>query len=271
MNYPITAFRKDEIKDGVYMETNCSLHESGVVTGLTRSWTNNNMQGAHSRMTIFLLDANKTRLKKMDEVACGVCGKWEELIRPIDKEARSDRSVSFSFQVPQALFPQVKYLEIVHYERSKSLPDYLEYLHLPEQLAVKDEQLTQYQEILKIMAKREPTNKTTIHATSIGFVQSGSGTVSNFSQNIGQNIDQIAKLINSLREMTQEFPETQREEALVHLDDLQDDISQPDKRTPPRIKTRIIGLWAVACTVAGLVAGAADFSNRHLQKLSKPL
>ncbi len=97
---------------------------------------------------------------------------------------------------------------------------------------------------------------------------------SNFSQNIGQNIEEISRLIVSLREIAQEFPETQREEAIVHLDDLQEDITTPEKQKPQRIKTRLVALLAVATTITGIVAGAADFSNNVLElseKLGVPI
>ncbi|MEH1861754.1 MAG: hypothetical protein V7L21_28020 [Nostoc sp.] len=120
------------------------------------------------------------------------------------------------------------------------------------------------------------TNKTTINASNatIGFINSGSGTVSDFSQNIGQNIDEISRLITSLREMAKQFPATQREEALVYLDDLQEDISTPEKQKPERIKIRLGRLLVIAGTIAGIVAGAADFSNNVLelsQKLNVPI
>jgi hypothetical protein len=93
---------------------------------------------------------------------------------------------------------------------------------------------------------------------------------SNFSQNINQNVDEIERLIVSLREMAKEFPEAQREEAMVHLDDLQEDITTPNKQKPQRVKTRLVALLAVA----SLVAGATDFTNNVLEisnKLGIPL
>ena len=124
-------------------------------------------------------------------------------------------------------------------------------------------------EIVKTMAEKEPTNKTTIHATNIGFVQSGSGTVSNFSQNIGHNINEITRLIGSLREIAQGFPKSEREEVLVNLEDLQEDISIPEKQKPERIKIRLGRLLVIAGTIAGIVAGSADFSNNVLELAEK--
>jgi hypothetical protein len=67
--------------------------------------------------------------------------------------------------------------------------------------------------------------------------------------------------------MAQEFPEAQREEAIIHLDDLQEDITIPEKQKPQRIKTRIVALL----TIAGLVAGATDFANNVLELYSARL
>lgn len=125
---------------------------------------------------------------------------------------------------------------------------------------------------IKHMTQNNSTsNQTTVNApnSSIGFVQSGSGTISGFSQNIGQNTDEIFGLIDALREKLKEFPETQREEATVHLDDLQEDITVTDKRTPQRIKARLVALLAVVSTIAGVVAGANDFSNNVLELAEK--
>ena len=65
--------------------------------------------------------------------------------------------------------------------------------------------------------------------------------------------------------MSQEFPETQREEIVVHLDDLQEDITTPEKQKPQRIKTRIAALL----TIGSLFAGGADFANNVLELSEK--
>ena len=88
---------------------------------------------------------------------------------------------------------------------------------------------------------------------------------SNLSQNINQNVNEIMRLITTLRDMAQEFPEPQREEAIIHLDDLQEDITTPEKQKTQRIKTRIVALL----TIAGLVGGAADFANNILELSEK--
>ncbi|MBD2387426.1 hypothetical protein [Cylindrospermum sp. FACHB-282] len=97
-----------------------------------------------------------------------------------------------------------------------------------------------------------------------------SQTASDFSQNICQNINEINNLISSLREIAQTFPEAQREEAIVHLDDLQEDIKLtiPEKQKP-RIKARIGALLALTGIVGAAVAGTVDFSNNVLELSNK--
>lgn len=97
---------------------------------------------------------------------------------------------------------------------------------------------------------------------------------SDFSQNIAQNSDEIVKIITSLREMAQEFPEEKREEIMVHLEDLEEDITKPEKLKPQRIKTRIMSLLTISGMLFNVVAGAADFSNNVLdlsEKLGVPV
>lgn len=114
------------------------------------------------------------------------------------------------------------------------------------------------------------TNNTTIHNnSSIGFIQSGNGTISDFSQNIGQNLDEITRLISSLRSMAQEFPEAEREAVLLHLDDLQEDINTPNKQKPQRIQHRLIALGGIAAMLFGIAHTAADFSNNILELSDK--
>jgi hypothetical protein len=133
------------------------------------------------------------------------------------------------------------------------------------QLDIQLHQNTDLIGIVKIMAEKEPTNKTTIKNSSIGFANTGSGTVSHFSQNIGQNVDEISKLIGSLREIAEKFPETQREKAMGLLKNLQEDIAKPEKQKDSRIKTCIVALLAIA----GVVATGTDFANNVFELSEK--
>ncbi|GAX37674.1 AbiTii domain-containing protein [Nodularia sp. NIES-3585] len=95
---------------------------------------------------------------------------------------------------------------------------------------------------------------------------------SNFSQtNINQNIDEITKLISSLREIAiaKDFPQAQREETMVCLDDLEEDINNSEKQKQERIKFRLNKLWLIAGVVITVVANGADFANNVLELSEK--
>ncbi|MCY7279049.1 MAG: pentapeptide repeat-containing protein [Phormidesmis sp. CAN_BIN44] len=127
---------------------------------------------------------------------------------------------------------------------------------------------TKLEGITQTMAEKEnqPTNQTTIYNQTVGAMHTGSGDISHFTQNIGQNLNDITKLINSLRETAQAFPEAQGEETLGHLGDLEDDLKQPtNDRTPRRIKATLTALLVIA----GMVAASTDFSNNVLEISNK--
>jgi hypothetical protein len=129
MGYPITASAKDEIKAGVFMETSTTLSESGELNVWTRSWTHNFLEGAHSRVVVYLLGENDNHWGKTDELACGIGGIGETLLPIFDQSVKSDRSEQYKFQIPSDFVPQVKYLKIVHFSKKKDFAEYVRILH----------------------------------------------------------------------------------------------------------------------------------------------
>lgn len=102
---------------------------------------------------------------------------------------------------------------------------------------------------------------------SDGGVQIG-GTLNDFSTNIAELTD-IANLIQTLKQLAQSFPVPQRDEAIEHLSDLQEDLEQPDKAKPSRIKAALATLLALAIGIGGAVATAAEFTNNILELSNK--
>jgi hypothetical protein len=78
---------------------------------------------------------------------------------------------------------------------------------------------------------------------------------------INQNSDDISRLITALRQTAQQFPEDQKEDALMELDDLEADLKTPEKQDPKRIGKRLKRLIAAGTAVATLSSGAAAFSG----------
>ena len=78
---------------------------------------------------------------------------------------------------------------------------------------------------------------------------------------INQNSADINHLLTALRETAQQFPEAQRDEALMELDDLEADLKAPEKQEPKRIGKRLQRLMAAGTAAATLAGGAATFSG----------
>lgn len=110
----------------------------------------------------------------------------------------------------------------------------------------------------------------TVHGDQVGgTVQNFHGPVGNVAGTnygtmtayINQNSDDISRLIAALRETAQQFPEDQKEEALMELDDLEADLKAPEKQDPKRIGKRLKRLIAAGTAAATLASGAATFSG----------
>lgn len=130
MVFPITVSSpNDEIKDRVYMQTSCTLSESGELNISIHSWTSNLMTGAHSRAIIYLFDENGKRLWNTDELACGIGGTLESSLPIFDKSVKSDRTENYSFNVPLGFVSQVQSIKIVHFDKAKTVTGYLQILN----------------------------------------------------------------------------------------------------------------------------------------------
>ncbi|MEM9005059.1 MAG: hypothetical protein AAGE59_16245 [Cyanobacteria bacterium P01_F01_bin.86] len=73
-------------------------------------------------------------------------------------------------------------------------------------------------------------------------------------------------------EIKESFPDEDKKTAQVHLEDLANDLKQPEPN-PAKLKTRFMGLLGVAIALGTHVATATDFANNVLElspKLSVP-
>lgn len=90
--------------------------------------------------------------------------------------------------------------------------------------------------------------------------------------NYGAKTDDIIRLLTTLRESAQAFPDEYKETALACVEDLTNDLAQPQPNRA-KLKTRFIALLGIAIALGTHVATATDFANNVLdlsQKLSVP-
>jgi uncharacterized protein YjbI with pentapeptide repeats len=148
-----------------------------------------------------------------------------------------------------------------------------------ERLKAKDEQIVIYQKesakmegIVNVLASRTMANINDFRGANFGggaaigegATQIG-GSYNDFSQTINNNLQEIQQLITALRSQAVCFSPEKREETEVHIGDLEEDLRQPEKRDPKRIKARLLALLAIAGMIGGTVATATDFTNNVLE------
>jgi len=94
-----------------------------------------------------------------------------------------------------------------------------------------------------------------------GGIQVGGSLTDSSTTITNEGAENIAQLISSLREIAQSFPEQQHGDAVLSLDDLTEDIKNPEKREPKRIGMRLKRLMASGAAVLALSGGAATVSG----------
>ncbi|ACK69742.1 hypothetical protein PCC7424_1295 [Gloeothece citriformis PCC 7424] len=96
----------------------------------------------------------------------------------------------------------------------------------------------------------------------IGFFQQSNNNIVSFNQGIDeQRITEILQSIQSLYQSIEEFPEEQKEIAIVNLHNLQEEIQEPQRRNIKKIKVYLVTLLGIAATLGTCVANTTDFVN----------
>lgn len=145
--------------------------------------------------------------------------------------------------------------------------------HYRAELQAKDSQISDHKqqsaslmEIIKLQAVRSPMAEIPKYdlrgaqfaggfAETVRGHQTG-GTINNY----GAQLDDITRLISSLREKAQSFPVQEKNEAFDVLDDLETDIKNPDP-DPKKIGRRLKRLTYIVSALGALAGGAATFSG----------
>ncbi len=85
---------------------------------------------------------------------------------------------------------------------------------------------------------------------------------SNLNQTSGANITEILQLIGNLRQTAAKFPPEIRDDIIIDIDDVEEEIQKPEKeRNLPKLKKRLVALLTAATVVAAPIAGMTDFAN----------
>ena len=97
-----------------------------------------------------------------------------------------------------------------------------------------------------------------------GVIASENAQVSNntFNQNNNANTAELLKLISSMRETAAQFPEDEREEVLMEIGNVEEQLKKPpEKRNLKLIATKLGAILAIAASIGSPIANMTGFTN----------
>ena len=83
-----------------------------------------------------------------------------------------------------------------------------------------------------------------------------------FNQTNNANTDELLKLISSMRETAAQFPEDDREEVLMEIGNVEEQLKKPEENRNRKLIAKKLGaILAIAASIATPIANMADFTN----------
>jgi len=99
-------------------------------------------------------------------------------------------------------------------------------------------------------------------AKKVKVTDSAQLTASDLIQNNNANTAELLQLISSMRETAAQFPEDEREEVLMEIGNVEEQLNKPEeKRNRKLIAKKLGAILAIAGTIASPIANMADFTN----------
>ena len=83
-----------------------------------------------------------------------------------------------------------------------------------------------------------------------------------FNQTNNANTAELLQLISSMRETAAQFPEDDREEVLMEIGNVEEQLNKPEeKRNRKLIGKKLVAILAIAASCASPIANMTDFTN----------
>ena len=197
----------------------------------------------------FFRSFQELRLKRPEEniAISGIERKGDAFIVRLEVNAKADKS-SVETEIKQLYANQLAALEAQYEERLRLQS---------EEIAHHRKTQSSLLHIVETMAEKDSISQ--IFYGPVGNVAGTNyGTMTAY---INQNSNDISRLLSTLRETAQQFPEAQKDEALMELEDLETDLKALNEQEPERIRKRLQRLIAVGTAAATVAGGAATFSG----------
>ncbi|MBD2233092.1 pentapeptide repeat-containing protein [Phormidium tenue] len=188
--------------------------------------------------------------------------KGDAFVVRLEVEAEVDKA-AIETEVKQRYAYQLAALEAQYEQKLRLQGAHLE--DIRDFLNVERQERTRLSKVVETMANEQKVPKYDMRGAQFagGFaetIQVQGNNVGGIINNYGQNSDDVVRLLTSLRELSQAFPEEQKADVLMELDDLESDLSKPEPE-PKRLGKRLQRLIAAGTAAATLAGGAATFSG----------
>jgi len=87
-------------------------------------------------------------------------------------------------------------------------------------------------------------------------------TASDFNKNNNANTAELLKLISSMRETAAQFPEDEREEVLMEIANVEEQLNKPEEKRNRKLIAKKLGvILAIVASIATPIANMTDFTN----------
>ncbi|MBW4484384.1 MAG: pentapeptide repeat-containing protein [Tildeniella torsiva UHER 1998/13D] len=177
----------------------------------------------------------------------GMERKGDAFIVRLEVEAEADKA-AIETEVKRRYAHQLAALEAQYRERLRLQSD---------EIAHHRQTQSSLLHIVQTMAEKDSISQT-FHGPVGNVAGTNQGQMTAY---INQNNEAISQLIAALRASAQTFPPEQKDDVLMELEDLEGDLSKPEKQEPKRIGKRLQRLIAAGTAAATLAGGAATFAG----------
>ncbi|MBD2107594.1 pentapeptide repeat-containing protein [Nodosilinea sp. FACHB-13] len=191
----------------------------------------------------------------------GMESKGNAFVVRLEVSTEADRA-AIETEIKQRYAYQLAALEAQYEQKLRLQGAHLE--DIRDFLSFERQERTRLSKVVETMANEQKAPKYDMRGAQFagGFAETVHGNnVGGIINNYGQNADDVVRLITSLRQLSEAFPEEQKADVLMELDDLESDLSKPEKQEPKRIGKRLQRLMAAGTAAATLAGGAATFSG----------
>lgn len=177
----------------------------------------------------------------------GMERKGNAFVVRLEVEAEADKA-AIETEVKQRYAHQLAALEAQYQERLRLQS---------EEIAHHRQTQSSLLHIVQTMAEKDSISQT-FHGPVGNVAGTNQGQMTAY---INQNNEAISQLIAALRASAQTFPPEQKDDVLMELDDLEGDLSKPEKQAPKRIGKRLQRIIAAGTAAATVAGGAATFAG----------